>query len=99
MGTPKEKAEEMLAQIQKVAHARIRPMMGEYLLYVDDKLVGQINHSDLFIKVTPYGEEFGKDLSKEPPYDGAKLAFVVPQNKIDNLDWLRDFLAGTVKEL
>jgi TfoX/Sxy family transcriptional regulator of competence genes len=99
MRTPKETAESLLAQIQQVADARIRPMMGEYVLYADDKVIGQINRSLLFIKVTPFGEVFAKGLSKEAPYDGAKPAFVIPQNKIDDLHWMRDFLAGTVKEL
>lgn len=99
MRTPKDKAESLLAQVQKVADARIRPMMGEYILYVDDKVIGQINHSQLFIKVTPFGEAFADGLTKEAPYDGAKPAFVIPQNKIDDLSWVKDFLAGTVKEL
>ena len=99
MKTPKEKAESLLAHIQQVADARIRPMMGEYLLYVDDTLVGQINHSQLFIKVTAFGETYASGLSKDSPYDGAKPAFVVPQDKIDDLDWLKSFLTGTAKEL
>jgi TfoX/Sxy family transcriptional regulator of competence genes len=99
MRTPKQKAESLLSKIQQVADARIRPMMGEYILYVDDKVIGQINHSQLFIKVTAFGEAFASDLAKESPYDGAKLAFVVPQDKIDDVDWLKDFLAGTVKQL
>lgn len=78
MRTPKEKAESLLAHIQQIADARIRPMMGEYILYVDDTVVGQINHSRLFIKVTPFGEGFAKELTKESPYEGAKPAFVVP---------------------
>lgn len=99
MRTSKETAESLLAHIQQVADARIRPMMGEYLLYVDDKLVGQINHSQLFIKVTPFGETFATDLAKEAPYDGAKPSFLIPQTKLDHLDWMKEFLAGTVKEL
>lgn len=99
MRTPKEKAESLLAHIQQIADARIRSMMGEYILYVDDKVIGQINHSQLFIKVTPFGEESAKGLTKEAPYDGAKPAFVIPQDKIDDLNWMKSFLAGTVKEL
>lgn len=99
MKTPKDKAQSLLAHIQQVADARIRPMMGEYILYVNDKVVGQINHSQLFIKVTGFGESFAKDLQKESPYYGAKPAFVMPQAKINDLDWLRDLLAGTAKEL
>lgn len=99
MRTPKEKAESLLAHIQQVADARIRPMMGEYILYVNEKVIGQMNHSQLFIKVTPFGEKFAEDLIKQAPYDGAKLAFVVPQNKIDDVVWLQSFLAGTANEL
>lgn len=66
---------------------------------MNDIVVGQINHSELFIKVTPFGEEFAKELQREPPYDGAKPAFVVPRDKIDDLEWLRDFLSGTVEQL
>lgn len=73
--------------------------MGEYILYVDDVVVGQINHSQLFIKVTPFGEQFAAGLTKEAPYDGAKPAFVIPQSNIDDLPWMKHFLAGTVQAL
>jgi TfoX/Sxy family transcriptional regulator of competence genes len=99
MRTPKERAENLLACIQQVADAHIRTMMGEYTLYVDGKVIGQINHSQLFIKVTPFGDKFAQELKRESPYDGAKLAFIVPQDKIDDLAWLRSLLAGTVREL
>ena len=99
MRTTKEQAERILSQIQAVADARIRPMMGEYIIYVNDKVIGQINHSDLFIKVTPFGEEFAAGLKKESPYPGAKPAFVVPQDKIDDQVWLREFISGTVGQL
>lgn len=99
MGTPKEKVESLLTHIQQVADARIRPMMGEYILYVDEKVIGQINHSQLFIKVTPFGEKFADELKKEAPYEGAKLAFVLPQNKIEDVAWLQSFLTGTTQEL
>ena len=99
MRTSKEDAERILGYIQSVAEARIRPMMGEYVLYVNDTVIGQINHGELFIKVTPFGESFGTELKRESPYDDAKLAFVVPQDKIDDKVWLRDFISGTVEQL
>lgn len=99
MKTPKETAEKILAHIQQAADARIRPMMGEYLLYVNDTLVGQINHSDVFIKVTDFGETFAGDLAKESPYDGAKPMYVLPREKLDDLAWLKELLAGTAAQL
>jgi TfoX/Sxy family transcriptional regulator of competence genes len=74
-------------------------MMGEYILYVDDKVIGQINHSQLLIKVTPFDEEFARELEKQAPYDGAKPAFVVPEDKCNDLTWLQSFLKGTVEAL
>jgi TfoX/Sxy family transcriptional regulator of competence genes len=99
MGTSKETAEKILVQIQQIADARIRSMMGGYIVYVDDKVIGQINNDQLFIKVTPFGESFAAELEKEPPYPGAKPAFVVPQAKINDENWLHDFLSGTVVQL
>ena len=99
MGTSKQDAEIILSQLQQVADARIRPMMGEYIVYVDEKVTGQINEGKLFIKVTPFGESFAPELKQESPYPGAKPAFVVPQNKIEDAAWLYDFIAGTVEQL
>ncbi|HEX8390695.1 MAG TPA: hypothetical protein VF597_04700 [Candidatus Saccharimonadales bacterium] len=99
MRTSKDTAEQLLAQLRQVADARIHPMMGEYIVYVDEKVIGQINHSQLFVKVTPFGERFAAGLKHESPYDGAKPAIVVPQSKIDDSEWLRAFVAGTVAQL
>lgn len=99
MRTTKEEAEQILEQIQSVAEARLRPMMGEYIVYVDDKVIGQINHGKLFIKVTPFGEKFASKLSQGSPYEGAKPAFIVPQSQIVDAAWLHDFIAGTAEQL
>lgn len=99
MKTSKEIAEKILASLQRVADARIRPMMGEYLVYADEKLLGQINHNDLFVKVTAFGESFAPDLKTESPYDGAKPAFLVPSSLIEDSVWLKDFIAGTLEQL
>lgn len=99
MSTTKAEAEAILAQIQAVADARIRPMMGEYILYVDGKVVGQINEGKLFIKVSSFGETHAPDLEQQPPYPGAKPAFVVPKAKIDHSAWLRELIAGTIAQL
>ncbi len=95
MATDKTTAEAILAQISAVADARMRPMFGEYVVYVDEKVIGQIGDNQLFIKTTPFGEAYAPELEKAPPYPGAKPAFVVPPEKWEEADWLREFLAGT----
>jgi TfoX/Sxy family transcriptional regulator of competence genes len=99
MATSKEKAQEILTHIQTIGDARIRSMMGEYLLYVNEKLVGQICDDELFIKVTEFGESFADDLQQQSPYPGAKPAFLIPADKISDQAWLRDLITGTLKEL
>ena len=99
MPTDKKTAEEIVQMLQRVSDATMRPMMGEYILYVEGKLIGQINEGELFIKVTPFGDEYAPELERRSPYPGARPAFVVPGEKIADSDWLQPFLLGTLAQL
>lgn len=99
MATDKAAADSLLAQLSAVAEARMRPMFGEYVVYVDEKVIGQINEGRLFIKVTKFGEQFAPELERASPYPGAKPAFVLPHEKMADAVWLRDFVAGTRRQL
>ena len=99
MATEKYTAETILRYLTEVADARLRPMMGEYLVYVDDIVVGQINEGELFIKTTPFGEQFAPDLHKRAPYAGAKPAFVVPFERLADTEWLGELISETVQHL
>ncbi len=99
MATNKAAAERILACLSAVADARIKPMFGEYGVYVDEKMIGQINEGRLFVKATPFGEEYAPKLEKASPYPGAKPAFVVPEEKWTDAEWLREFAAGTRRAL
>ncbi|MGI4790182.1 MAG: hypothetical protein ACRYFS_15185 [Janthinobacterium lividum] len=70
--------------LSAVAEARMSPMFGEFVVYVDEKVIGQINESRLFIKVTKFREQFAPELESASPYPGAKVAFVVPSEKMAN---------------
>ena len=56
---------------------RARKMFGEYGLYCDGTFFAVICDDQLFIKITPQGQMAFPDLSKAPPYEGAKDSFVV----------------------
>jgi len=99
MATDKQTAQTILQYLTEIADARIRPMMGEYIVYVDDTVIGQINEGELFIKVTSFGEQFAPDLKKRAPYSGAKLALVVPSNMLADTEWLGELISGTVQQL
>lgn len=99
MATDKAVVEKVLALITSVADARMRPMFGEHVVYVDEKVVGQLNENTLFIKTTKFGEQHAPELERAAPYPGAKPAFIVPPERIENANWLRELLAGTRRQI
>ena len=62
-------------------------MMGEYIIYVNGKVVGGVYDDRLLIKDTKSARELMPQASYELPYDGAK-----PMLLVDNVDD-RGFLA------
>lgn len=92
-------AEEILAQLQEVADARMRPMMGGWLLYVEEVHVGQINDDELFLKANPFADGFAPDLPRRSPYPGAKPALVVDAEHRADAARLHELLTGTAAAL
>ena len=99
MATDKQTAEAILAQIMAVADVRMRPMFGGYVIYVNEKVIGQFDDNQLFIKTTSFGEQYAPELERASPYPGAKPAFIVPAERLEDADWLREFLAGTRRQI
>ena len=99
MATSREAAEAIVAFLDPVGDIRIRGMMGGWLVYSDDILIGQINEGDLFVKQTPAGVELTAALESLPPYPGAKPALVVDQKHLSDATWLRNVIAVTTEAL
>lgn len=74
MATQKSYVEELLEGLWEV---RVRPMMGEYVLYCREKVVGDICDDRLFIKITPASRSMLQGAPMHPPYEGAKPYFLV----------------------
>lgn len=66
---------------------RIRPMMGEYVLYCREKVVGGIYDNRLLIKPVPEAQKLLPGAHCELPYVGAK-----PMLLVENHD--KAFLQG-----
>ncbi len=73
-----------------------RPMMGEYLMYLDGIHFGGIYDNRVLLKKTTACEEFA--LSDAIPYDGAKPMFDVSEY-IDDADKFKEFATLTAKSL
>lgn len=88
----------VIDQLQNVGGITARKMFGEYAVYSNGKLFGLICDNKLFIKPTPSGRIFIKDVVEAPPYPGAKNSFLI-EDKLDNSDWLCELVSVSLPEL
>lgn len=82
----------LIADLAELGDVTVRPMMGEYLLYLNGKYVACICDNTLFVKLNKCNADLVADLPQKPPYNGAKAAYVVP---CDNKDALRNIVNAT----
>ena len=54
-----------------------RKMFGEYSIYCDGKIIGLICDNQFFLKPTDMVKPYLKEIIMEPPYQGAKPAFLI----------------------
>lgn len=74
MGTPKNVAEELVAGI---ADVRIRAMMGEWIVYFREKMVGTIENGHLFVTPAPAARAMLPEADMLSPHAGAKPRLLV----------------------
>lgn len=84
---------EQLADLDGIAY---RPMMGEYVLYCDGKVVGGIYDDRLLLKATPGALRLVPDAESDIPYPGAKPLLVAD---VDDREGLCRVVAGIASEL
>lgn len=72
--TDKSVLEEIIAGLPEV---RVRPMMGEYVLYCKEKVVGDVCDNRLYLKITPASRNYLDGAPEVPPYVGAKPYYLV----------------------
>ena len=99
MATSRDTAESIVAFLEPVADIRIRAMMGGWLVYSDDVLVGQVNEGELFLKPTPAIADLAAVLERRPPYPGAKPAWVVDRAHLVDAEWMRTVLSLATQSL
>lgn len=72
-------------------------MMGEYLIYVQGRLIGGIYDDRLLVKPTKAAKAFLPDAPLELPYEGAKPMLLV--DRVDERPFLQSLLLATAVEL
>jgi TfoX/Sxy family transcriptional regulator of competence genes len=76
-----------------------RKMFGEYGVYCGGKFFGVICRNTLFVKKTKAGGALAAELELAAPYPSAKPSFVIPEEKLEDSDWLTRFITATCDEL
>lgn len=95
MSTTKEYLDYVMEQLPEVC--RSRAMMGEYLVYYMDKLIGGIYDNRLLLKPVHAVETLMPDAPYELPYEGAKLMPMVED--VENKELLERVITAMYAEL
>ena len=77
MASSKEYLDFVLEQLSELDGVSFRPMMGEYILYYNGKIVGGVYDNRLLVKPTPAAKELLPEAPLEYPYEGAKQMILV----------------------
>ena len=90
MASDREYLEFILEQLAELDGVRARAMMGEYILYYRDRVIGGIYDDRLFcvLNPPPGAAAYMSSATEELPYPGAK-----PMLLVDNVDD-RAYLCG-----
>ena len=97
MASSKEYLDFILEQLSDVEGISYRSMMGEYLIYCKDKLVGGIYDDRFLVKPTKAAITLMPEAQMEIPYDGAKAMLLV--DNVENRQFLRELLEVMYDEL
>lgn len=97
MASTKEYLEYVLEQLSEVDGLRYRPMMGEYLIYCRNRLVGGVYDDRLLVKPTKSALALLPDAPREEPYPGGRSMLLVTE--MENKRLLQELLEAMADEV
>ncbi len=95
MATTKEYRDFVIEQLNNLDNITYRPMMGEYLLYYNNILIGGIYDDRLLIKIVDSNKKY--HMLEAMPYDKAKPMYLV--DNIEDANKLKRIIQDTYKDL
>ena len=93
MASTKGYLEFVLDLLSEMGGISYRPMMGEFIIYCQGKVIGGIYDDRFLVKPTPGAIAMMPDAPREIPYEGAKEMLLV--DNVEN----RAFLAALLETL
>lgn len=97
MASSKEYLTFVLEQLSDLEGVSYRAMMGEYILYFRDKIIGGIYDDRLLVKPVPSALSLMPLAEYELPYEGAKEMLLV--DDVDNSEFLCNLFLSMYNEL
>ena len=87
----------ILEQLAELDGVRARAMMGEYILYYRDRVIGGIYDDRLLVKKTSSALELMSEAICDLPYEGAKEMLLV--DEVDSKAFLTNLFEAMYDEL
>ena len=97
MASSKEYLYYILDQLSDLEDIDYKPMMGEYILYFKDRIVGGIYDDRLLVKPVKSATEYMPNSKLELPYEGGKEMLLV--DNVDDKEFLIDLFNAMYDEL
>ena len=98
MATSKEFHDYIVENLQKAGEISTRKMMGEYLVYYQWKLIGDIFDNTLFLKPTEAVLRLMPEAERAYPYDGSRTLMAVVDD-VENTKLMTEVLQEMYMEL
>ena len=99
MATSRARVDEIVEAMSAAGLARSRSMMGEWLIYLDDKVIAMVCDDRLFLKPTDPGAGLLRSTQLASPYPGAKPHYVVAEADLADEDYLAELARATADAL
>ena len=87
----------ILEQLSELTDITYKSMMGEYIIYYQEKIVGGIYDDRFLVKPVKSAIKFMPNADYELPYEGAKEMLLV--DDVDNKDFLAALFNSMYEEL
>jgi len=97
MASTREFVEFICSQLATLGEITYRPMMGEYLVYVDGKYCVAVCDNQMFVKPTEKAKLLLKEIIEAPMYEGAKPSFLI--TNVDDKEYLCEIVKATYDAL
>jgi TfoX/Sxy family transcriptional regulator of competence genes len=97
MASSRSYLEFVLEQLSDLDDISYKPMMGEFIIYYQGKIVGGIYDDRFLVKDIEAARKMMPDAELQYPYEGAKKMLVV--DNVDNREFLKELFKAMVIEL